>query len=224
MATSSTKRVIDLRGGDENQEGSSRRRALELSLPAHKWLEKSSVTDAHTSGRSATNLLVYGTSKGWYPDMILSQTHLPECRCLDQNGKEIWIKLKYERLGEFCYRCSMLTYPTNRYLRKRRTDEDIEKPSEESFGPWLRAKEICGKHYPTKKQIREEEATGTDLDTLGGNSEEATHTPGPAGQPNNRKRKATKKTPLSPIQETARRSHTGLMNMVAELVTEMHDA
>ncbi|KAJ4851094.1 hypothetical protein Tsubulata_016170 [Turnera subulata] len=104
--------------------------------------------------------------KGWFPDMILSQGFirarveidigkplLPGVACIDSNGKEFWIRFQYERLGELCCRCSLITHPTNQCLKPPRPDEGIEREAKDSFGPWMRAKEIFGKHYPARKQV-----------------------------------------------------------------------
>ncbi|KAJ4844919.1 hypothetical protein Tsubulata_035297 [Turnera subulata] len=40
----------------------------------------------------------------------------------------------------------------------------------------------------------------------------------------NKKRKVMEEVLLSPIKENARRAHTGMMNTVAELITDLHDA
>ncbi|KAJ4844879.1 hypothetical protein Tsubulata_004376 [Turnera subulata] len=94
---------------------------------------------------------------------------LPGVACLDLNGKENWIKFQYERLGELCCRCGLITHPTNRCLRNPQPDEGIEREAEDSFGPWMRAKEMVGKHYPAIKQIsleQQEDVNETDLPFL----------------------------------------------------------
>ncbi|KAJ4849351.1 hypothetical protein Tsubulata_024293 [Turnera subulata] len=60
---------------------------------------------------------------------------LPGVACIDSNGKEFWIRFLYERLGELCYRCGLITHPTNRCLKPPRPDEGIEREAEDSFGP-----------------------------------------------------------------------------------------
>ncbi|KAJ4825555.1 hypothetical protein Tsubulata_036163 [Turnera subulata] len=78
---------------------------------------------------------------------------IPGVACLDQAGREIWIKFKYERLGELCIRCGRITHPTGRCTKPIRSKEGVEMPAEDSFGPWLRAREVFGKYYPARKQI-----------------------------------------------------------------------
>ncbi|KAJ4843552.1 hypothetical protein Tsubulata_007971 [Turnera subulata] len=153
---------------------------------------------------------------------------LPGVACIDSNGKEFWIRFQYERLGELC--CGLITHPTNRCLKPPRPDEGIERKAEDSFGPWMRAKEIFGKHYPARKQVPVEQQkemggsgpnlvqTNTLLDDITDDRSHGTTTL--AGK----KRKVLEEVLQSPIKEVARRDHTGLMNMVAELVTELHDS
>ncbi|KAJ4829218.1 hypothetical protein Tsubulata_024528 [Turnera subulata] len=156
---------------------------------------------------------------------------LPGVTCLDQNGAEIWVSFQYERLGELCYRCVKITHPTSRCPKPTRPSEDCERPAEDSYGPWMRAKEIFGKHYPAKKQIpmdmQEEQMEPDKTHTMGGE----TKVDAISSQHNtimtrsaNKKRKAVEEDLASPIKENARRAHTGVMNMVAELITDLHDA
>ncbi|KAJ4823076.1 hypothetical protein Tsubulata_009602 [Turnera subulata] len=78
---------------------------------------------------------------------------IPGVACLDQAGREFWIKFKYERLGELCIRCGRITHPTSRCTKPIWPNEGVERPVEDSFGPWLRAREVFGKYYPARKQI-----------------------------------------------------------------------
>ncbi|KAJ4826182.1 hypothetical protein Tsubulata_034279 [Turnera subulata] len=154
---------------------------------------------------------------------------LPGVACLDTTGNEIWVKFQYERLGELCNRCGLITHPTNRCLKPPRHDEGIERPAENSFGPWMRAKEILGKHYPAKKQtpLEQEEEQGTEPQVKGKEilrfDEEGGEADGNSIAPN-KKRKTMEADVQPPIQNAARRDHTGIMNTVAELVSELHDA
>ncbi|KAJ4827941.1 hypothetical protein Tsubulata_048638 [Turnera subulata] len=150
--------------------------------------------------------------------------------CIDSNGKELWIRFQYERLGELCCRCGLITHPTNRCLKPPRQDEGIEWEAEDSFGPWMRAKEIFGKHYPARKQVLVEQqdemvGSGPNLVQTNTQSDDITNdrshgTTALVGK----KRKVLEKVLQSPIKEAVRRDHTGLMNTVAELVIELHDS
>ncbi|KAJ4847723.1 hypothetical protein Tsubulata_027618 [Turnera subulata] len=156
---------------------------------------------------------------------------LPGIACLDQSGKEIWIKFKYERLGELCVRSGRITHPTSRCTKPPRPDEGVEKPAENSFGPWMRAKETLGKYYPAKKQVPLEWAEPNMEEVNPPNAEYNGRAPSTSSSSEkqgedlvSRKRKLPEEDVLlSPISESARRGHTGLMNTVAELVTDLHD-
>ncbi|KAJ4826775.1 hypothetical protein Tsubulata_001974 [Turnera subulata] len=82
---------------------------------------------------------------------------LPGVACRDSNGNEIWVHFLYERSGEICSRCGNITHPTSRCTKPSKPGEGIEKQAEDSYGPWMRVKELFGKHYPAKKQIPLEE-------------------------------------------------------------------
>ncbi|KAJ4822960.1 hypothetical protein Tsubulata_000319 [Turnera subulata] len=154
---------------------------------------------------------------------------LPGVACLDSTGNEIWVKFQYERLGELCNRSGLITHPTNRCLKLPRHDEGIERPAEKSFGPWMRAKEILGKHYPAKKQtpLEQEEEQGTEPQVKGKEilrfDDERGEADGNSIAPN-KKRKTVEADVQPPIQNAACKDHTGIMNTVAELVSELHDA
>ncbi|KAJ4847365.1 hypothetical protein Tsubulata_018007 [Turnera subulata] len=156
---------------------------------------------------------------------------LPGVACLDQNGNKIWIRFKYERLGELCYRCGRITHPTSRCVKPLRQGEECERPAEDSFGPWMRAKEIFGKHYPAKKQatleIHDELLEGEKTQAAGGDSildSMSSQQDNVVTHSATKKRKVAEEVLLSPIKESARRAHTGMMNTVVELVTDLHDA
>ncbi|KAJ4831277.1 hypothetical protein Tsubulata_048795 [Turnera subulata] len=187
---------------------------------------------------------MYFFLKGWFLDMILSQGFirarveietnmplLPGIAFLDQSGKELWIKFKYERLGELCVRCGRITHPTSRCTKPPRPDEGVEKPAENSFGPWMRAKETLGKYYPAKKQVPLEWAEPNMEEVNPPNAEYNGKAPSTSSSsekqgedPVSRKRKLPEEDVLlSLISESVRRGHTGLMNTVAELVTDLHD-
>ncbi|KAJ4831143.1 hypothetical protein Tsubulata_000679 [Turnera subulata] len=150
--------------------------------------------------------------------------------CLDTNGKEFWIRFQYERLGEICCRCGRITHPTSRSIKPSRPDEGINKQTNDSYGPWMRAKEILGKHYPARKQVpleAQEELPKPDIfrDPSESNQRDASPEAGkPLGEANRKKRKAIEEAIISPIHESARRAHTSMMNTVAELATDLHNA
>ncbi|KAJ4835333.1 hypothetical protein Tsubulata_044461 [Turnera subulata] len=164
-------------------------------------------------------------------EIVSDMPLLPGVACLDQSGKEIWIRFQYERLGELCHRCGRITHPTIRCIKPHRQGEEGDRPAEENFGPWMRAKEVFGKHYPAKKQV------SMDTPDVLTESDEAQAT---GGDPNinaispcsnniitrsvSKKHKAVEEVLMSPINENARRAHTGMMNTIAELVTDLHDA
>ncbi|KAJ4840674.1 hypothetical protein Tsubulata_022588 [Turnera subulata] len=156
---------------------------------------------------------------------------LPGVACLDQNGNEIWIRFKYERLGELCYRCGRITHPTSRCVKPLRQGEECERPAEDNFGPWMRAKEIFRKHYPAKKQatleIHDELLEGEKTQAAGGDSildSMSSQQDKVVTRSATKKRKVAEEVLLSPIKESARRAHTGMMNTMVELVTDLHDA
>ncbi|KAJ4839738.1 hypothetical protein Tsubulata_048550 [Turnera subulata] len=106
-------------------------------------------------------------------------------------GQEIWIKFRYERLGEFFTRCGLISHAIYKCKQPKRLNEGKELPEENSFGPWMRAKEIYGKHYSGRSSTVK----------LG-------------------KRKAATDPTISPIHESARKLHTDLMQAVAEIDEE----
>ncbi|KAJ4824088.1 hypothetical protein Tsubulata_016439 [Turnera subulata] len=127
--------------------------------------------------------------------------------CLDENGKKYWVRFQYERLGEICCWCDSTTHPTSRCLKLCRPDEGIEKRTDDNYGPWMQAKEIFGKHYPDGIHRDFSHEIGVSL-----------------GEANRKKRKAVEEHIVSPIDESAHRAHTGVMNTVAELIIDLHDA
>lgn len=72
------------------------------------------------------------------------------------NGMEIMVSYKYERLGEFCFTCGMLTH-TERYCRKflSRTSEEGSK----EWGSWLRAPTRKAGGPTRSRYLREENDT-----------------------------------------------------------------
>ncbi|KAJ4833903.1 hypothetical protein Tsubulata_032937 [Turnera subulata] len=85
---------------------------------------------------------------------LVSNMHfcLKGVACLDSSGNEISIRFQYERLGELCYHCGRITHLTSKCSNPIRPGEGVKRQAEDSFGPWMRAKEILGKHYLAKKQ------------------------------------------------------------------------
>ncbi|KAJ4848357.1 hypothetical protein Tsubulata_012736 [Turnera subulata] len=47
----------------------------------------------------------------------VAQPLRPRVHVLDIKGKEIWLKFKYERLGEFYFRCGLISYATYKCKR-----------------------------------------------------------------------------------------------------------
>ncbi|KAJ4838540.1 hypothetical protein Tsubulata_004569 [Turnera subulata] len=78
---------------------------------------------------------------------------VPRIHVKDSMGIEHWVKVRYERLGEFCYRCGRVTHATRRCSKPRRAFEGQELESIYSFGPWLRAKEAGHRPLMFKKPI-----------------------------------------------------------------------
>ncbi|KAJ4822633.1 hypothetical protein Tsubulata_047661 [Turnera subulata] len=48
----------------------------------------------------------------------------PRVHVLDSSGKELLVKFKYERLGDFCFRCGMITHATYKCKLPRRLNEE----------------------------------------------------------------------------------------------------
>ncbi|KAJ4823207.1 hypothetical protein Tsubulata_007563 [Turnera subulata] len=154
----------------------------------------------------------------------------PGVACLDQSGKEIWIKFKYERLGELCVRCGRITHPTSRCTKPPQPDEGVEKSAENNFGPWMRANETLGKYYPAKKQVplemaepNMEEENPPDAGYNGRAPSTSSSSEKQGEEPVSRKRKLPEEDVLLSSISESRQGHTGLMNIVAELVTDLHD-
>ncbi|KAJ4836781.1 hypothetical protein Tsubulata_013605 [Turnera subulata] len=91
--------------------------------------------------------------KPWMENLILSQPLRPGVHVLDTEGKEIWLKFKYERLGEFCFRCGVILHPTYKCKKEKRPNEGKELPEDDSYGLWMRAREVNSKHYSGQKSF-----------------------------------------------------------------------
>ncbi|KAJ4851435.1 hypothetical protein Tsubulata_041710 [Turnera subulata] len=84
---------------------------------------------------------------------------IPGIHVIDSMGIEHWVKVKYERLGEFCYRCGRVTHATRRCTKPKRAHEGQELESIYSFGPWLKAKETGHRSYLLRKPASKETKT-----------------------------------------------------------------
>ncbi|KAJ4825288.1 hypothetical protein Tsubulata_012508 [Turnera subulata] len=87
-----------------------------------------------------------------------------------EKGQRHWIKIRYERLGEFCSNCGRITHPTKRCPRPRRTIHREEAESIYSFGPWLQAKgsarrAVGGKGLPTGFSCKKVMELGSQIGT-----------------------------------------------------------
>lgn len=71
-----------------------------------------------------------------------------------KNGTEFMVTCKYERLGEFCFICGLMSH-TERFCRR-----NIDKQSDESakeWGAWLRAAPRRGMNQVMSKWLRDED-------------------------------------------------------------------
>ncbi|KAJ4834005.1 hypothetical protein Tsubulata_049309 [Turnera subulata] len=163
---------------------------------------------------------------------VVDQPLRPGVHVLDSQGKEIWIKFKYERLGEFCFRCGLISHATYKCKKAKRANEGKELPVEDSYGPWMRAKEVYGKHYFGQKSFSKTtpyEPNDANLNPPPDNAVESPYIEGTApgsscaGTPGDvhRKRKASKDPSLSHITESAKKHHTEVVQVVAEIVEEL---
>ncbi|KAJ4822882.1 hypothetical protein Tsubulata_023549 [Turnera subulata] len=113
----------------------------------------------------------YVETLGSYGFVCLKIEFLPEhplvpgLHVFDEPGQKHWLKIKYEHLGELCYRCGRITHTTRKSTRPRRQDEGVELESVLSVGPWIRAREVVGKYYPEKKQNNGEDTTGKEKES-----------------------------------------------------------
>ncbi|KAL8135911.1 hypothetical protein AgCh_010507 [Apium graveolens] len=80
-----------------------------------------------------------------------------------KNRKECIVNCKYEKLGEFCFVCGMLTH-TERFCKKRR-EGGVEGSSHE-WGSWLRAPLWRGAVQGRSKWLRDEGAEGFDSNEI----------------------------------------------------------
>ncbi|XP_074327332.1 uncharacterized protein LOC141665252 [Apium graveolens] len=69
-----------------------------------------------------------------------------------KNGSEFVVSCKYERLGEFCFSCGLISH-TERFCR-RYLDKRVDGPKE--WGSWLRAPPRRGLSQARSKWLREE--------------------------------------------------------------------
>ncbi|KAJ4824643.1 hypothetical protein Tsubulata_020479 [Turnera subulata] len=85
---------------------------------------------------------------------IISKTHL-------EGGQKLWVKIKYERLGELCYRCGHVTHNICRCTRPPREDEGLELEYVLSVEPWMGAREIVESITLTKNRVPRRTPSGT---------------------------------------------------------------
>lgn len=78
-------------------------------------------------------------------------------KLMKRNGEEVMVYCKYERLGEFCFTCGMLTH-TERYCRKFLSNANSE-PSKD-WGSWLRAQPRRAGGIARSRWLREEDDQG----------------------------------------------------------------
>ncbi|KAJ4822307.1 hypothetical protein Tsubulata_050554 [Turnera subulata] len=160
----------------------------------------------------------------------VTQPLRPDVHVLDMAGQEIWIKFRYKRLGEFCTRCGLISHAIYKCKQPKRLNEGEELPEENSFGPWMRAKEIYGKHYSGMKSFDTARPLASDSnmtpeDASNLEDSKAADTPiadqvGRSSTVKLGKRKAATDPTILPIHESARKLHTDLMQAVVEIVEE----
>ncbi|KAJ4832597.1 hypothetical protein Tsubulata_046952 [Turnera subulata] len=172
-------------------------------------------------------------SKGFVRARIefdVTQPLRPGVHVLDMAGHEIWIKFRYERLGEFCTRCGLISHAIYKCKQPKHLNKGKELPGENNFGPWMRAKEIYGKHYSGMKSFDTARPLASDSnmtpeDASNLDDSKAADTPiadqvGRSSTVKLGKRKAATDPTISPIHESSRKLHTDLMQAVAEIVEE----
>lgn len=74
-------------------------------------------------------------------------------RITRKNGQDFVVHCKYERLGDFCFRCGLVTH-TERFCR--RTIDRKEEEGNREWGGWLRAQIRRGSGQSFSKWLREE--------------------------------------------------------------------
>ncbi|KAJ4832948.1 hypothetical protein Tsubulata_024091 [Turnera subulata] len=87
-------------------------------------------------------------------EFLPERAFIPGIHFYDSLGEKVWIKIRYERLGEFCVNCRRITHNKRNCSRLGRIIEKEEKESIHSVGPWLRARESIGKSWKGKKTIK----------------------------------------------------------------------
>lgn len=105
-------------------------------------------------------------------ELNITEKLKPGCYITRENGEQLWIAFRYERLSEFCYRCGLLDH----------TEQACHIPSPEKqntecvpsqFGPWMRVTHF---HQSWKGKVN----SGTPPTGKAGNKENAdprpTHT------------------------------------------------
>lgn len=57
-----------------------------------------------------------------------------------EDGKEIWIQFKFERMGDFCYRCGLICHVSGKCLFETpATISTSDGITAKLYGPWLKA-------------------------------------------------------------------------------------
>ncbi|KAJ4844984.1 hypothetical protein Tsubulata_047373 [Turnera subulata] len=147
----------------------------------------------------------------------------PGVHVLDTEGKEIWLKFKYERLGEFCFRCGVILHPTFKCKNEKRPNEGKELPEDDSYGPWIWAREVYGKHYSGQKSFTRTtqqaplDAADASGDWMPPQEDAEVRTP----MDTQGKMKYGTDPSLSPITEAAQKHHKEVVHTVAQIVEEL---
>ncbi|KAJ4845947.1 hypothetical protein Tsubulata_028229 [Turnera subulata] len=66
---------------------------------------------------------------------------------VDEARQNHWVKVKYEHLGEFSYRCSMIYHSVHSCSKSKRDNEGNEMESISSLGLWMHAEEVRCKAF-----------------------------------------------------------------------------
>lgn len=75
-------------------------------------------------------------------------------RIVKKDGKEFTVTCKYERLGEFCFSCGMVTH-TDRFCRKSIGKRDVE--IEKEWGQWLKTAPRRAANMGQSRWLRDED-------------------------------------------------------------------
>lgn len=69
--------------------------------------------------------------------MDILQGLKPGCRIKREDGSSIWVKLRYERLSDFCYSCGRIDHTQTACPCPQPVDPNPSQ-SDEQCGPWMR--------------------------------------------------------------------------------------